>query len=160
MNCTGSLLRVRLHPYEPFVSDSGNTLSIQMRSSATGAFPSYGGYYLTHLMFRGELGRIGLYAMDLEDLAPAGQALVMYAALSQSIHNLSLISDALPKRVLLGCGLDYDRWYPLPRRMIGATQFLTTHRREREHHRRALDTVAERFGVRAGPLTAAAAPTR
>ena len=63
-----------LHPYEPFVSESGNTLSIQMRSSATGAFSSFGGYYLPHLMFRGELGRIGLYAMDLEDLAPSGQA--------------------------------------------------------------------------------------
>ena len=111
-------------------------------------------------MFRGELGRIGLYALDLEELARQAKPVVMYAALSQSMHNLSLISDALPKRVLMSCGLDYDRWYPMPRRMIGATQFLMAHRREREHHRRALDTVAERFGVRAGPLTAAVAPTR
>ena len=125
-----------------------------MRSTATGAVSSFGGYYLTHLMFRDQLGRIGLYAMDLEELARKAKHLVMYAGLSQSILNLSLISDALPNRVLLGCGLDYDRWYPMPRRMIGATQFLAVHRREREHHRRALDTLAERFDVRAGPVLA------
>jgi hypothetical protein len=32
------------------------------------------------------------------------------------------------------------------------TRFLLTHRREREHQRRVLDTVRERFGIRCGPL--------
>ncbi len=159
VGCTGSLLRGASQPYEPYVSDSGRTLSLQMRSSTTGVVSSFGGYYLTHLLFRGELGRVGLYAMDLEELARKAKPLVMYAGLSQSILNLSLISDALPARVLMSCGLDYDRWYPLPRRMLGVTQFLATHKRERDHHRRALDTLAERFDVRAGPVTAAAAAT-
>ena len=96
----------------------------------------------------------------MEDLHRKAKSLVVYASMSLSMHNLSIMSDVLPARVLMGCGLDYDRWYPLPRRMIGATRFLATHRREREHHRRALDTLAERFDVRAGPLTAAVAPTR
>ena len=50
------------------------------------------------------------------------------------------------------CGLDFNRWYPLPRRMVGTAQFMLTHRREREHQRRTLDTVHERFDVRCGPL--------
>jgi hypothetical protein len=50
-------------------------------------------------------------------------------------------------------GLDFNRWYPLPRRMIGTARFMLAHRREREHLRRTLDTVRERFGVRSGPLS-------
>jgi hypothetical protein len=52
--------------------------------------------------------------------------------------------------------LSRDRWYPLPRRMVDTAQFVLTHRREREHQRRTLDTVRERFDVRCGPLIQAA----
>ena len=69
-------------------------------------------------------------------------------------YNLSLISDSVPTKVFLDCGLDFDRWYPLPRRMVDTARFMLTHRREREHQRRTLDTVRERFDVRCGPLPA------
>lgn len=153
VNCTGSLLRTP-HPYEPFVSPAGTTLSIQMRSSTTGVYPPFAGYYLTHLMFRGQLGSLGLYALDIEDLAGKAKSLIVYASMSLALHNLSLIADALPPKVLMDCGLDFDRWYPIPRRMVGTVQFLRTHRRDRAHHRRTLDTLAERFDVRGGPLLA------
>ncbi len=118
VNCTGSLLRTP-HAYEPYVSPSGSTLSIQMRSSTTGAFSPFAGYYLTHLMFAGQLGGAGLYAMDMEELYSKAKPVVIYASMSLMIHNLSVISEALPKRALMDCGLDYDRWYPMPRRAVG-----------------------------------------
>jgi len=157
VNCTGSLLRTS-HPYEPFVSASGATLSIQMRSSVTGAFSAFAGYYLTHLLFTGQLRQLGLYELDIEDLYSKAKPVVTYASMSLSLHNLSVISEVLPKKVLMDCGLDFDRWYPLPRRMIGVTQFLRTQRREREHHSRTLDTLGERFDVRSGPLDATGLP--
>jgi hypothetical protein len=49
-------------------------------------------------------------------------------------------------------GLDFDRWFPLPRRLRASAGFMLTHKRDREHHRRTLDTIAERFGVRCGPV--------
>jgi hypothetical protein len=58
----------------------------------------------------------------------------------------------VPIKAFNECGLDYDRWYPLPRRMIGVAQFMLTHRRERDNLRRTLDRVRERFDVRCGPL--------
>jgi hypothetical protein len=67
-------------------------------------------------------------------------------------YNLSLMSDALPTKVLLDCGLDLDRWYPLTRRALAAARFAITHRRQRPHQRRTLQTVRERFDVRCGPL--------
>jgi hypothetical protein len=36
--------------------------------------------------------------------------------------------------------------------MVGTARFMLTHRRDREHYRRTLDTVRERFDVRCGPL--------
>ncbi len=151
VNCTGSLLRTP-HAYEPYVSPSGRTLSIQMRSSTTGAFSPFAGYYLTHLLFTGRMERADLYAMDIEDLYTKAKSLVVYASMSLMVHNLSLISEALPKRALMDCGLDYDRWYPAPRRVLGVVAFLRSHRRDREHCRQALDALGERFDVRAGPL--------
>ncbi len=155
VNCTGSLLRTS-HPYEPFVSPSGRTLSIQMRSSTTGIFSAFAGYYLTHLMFTGRLGSVGLYELDVEELHQKARHVVTFASLSLSVHNLSLLSEALPKKALMECGLDYDLWYPLPRRLVGVADFLRTHRRRREQCRQALDTLGERFDVRAGPLPAGA----
>lgn len=152
VNCTGSLLRTS-QPYEPFVSPAGTTLSIQMRSSATGVFPSFAGYYLTHLMFAGRLGDLGLYELDVADLSTKAKRAVVFASVSLTLHNLSMLSEALPTKVLMGCGLDFDRWYPLPRRMLGMTQFQRTHHRDRDHQRRALLTLGERFDVRSGPVT-------
>jgi hypothetical protein len=151
VNCTGYLLD-SARPYEPFVSPSGRTLSIQMQSSATGIFSSFAGYYLTHLLFTGQLGRVGLYELNIEDLSTKASPVVIYASLSLALHNLSLISDALPTKVLMDCGLDFDRWYPLPRRALGVAAFLRTHRRDREVCRAALDTLGQRFDVRSGPL--------
>jgi hypothetical protein len=151
VNCTGSLLRSE-QPYEPFVSPSGNVLSIQMRSSTTGVFSPFAGYYLTHLLFRGSLGSVGLCELDVAELHRKAPPVVVYASMSLTLHNQSVFIDALPKRVLMGCGLDYDRWYPLPRRTLGAAKTLASHRRSRGHHRRTLDTIAERFDVRSGPL--------
>lgn len=150
VNCTGSLLR-SLHPYEPYVSAGGATLSLQMRSSTTGVFSAFAGYYLPHLMFAGLIHDIELYELDIEELHQKAKPVVIYASMSLALYNLSVISDALPNRVLMGCGLDFDRWYPLPRRMLGVAQFLRTHHRDREHLRTTLDTIGERFDVRCGP---------
>jgi hypothetical protein len=63
------------------------------------------------------------------------------------------MADQLPAKVFAECGLDFDRWYPLPRRMAATARFMLTHRRHREHQRRTLDTVRERFDLRCGPLS-------
>lgn len=152
VNCTGSIFR-GTQPYEPFVSAGGRVLSIQMRSSTTGGVPSLAGYYLTHLMFRDVLGTIGLYALDFQELFRHNKAAVMYASMSLSMLNLSLIMDAVPLRVIMKCGLDYDRWYPFPRRVISSVPLMATHRRKRAHHRAALDTIARRYDLVSGPIT-------
>ena len=58
----------------------------------------------------------------------------------------------IPSKVFLDCGINVDHWYPLPRRMIATAGFMRAHRREREHCRRALDTLRERFDIRGGPV--------
>lgn len=74
-----------------------------------------------------------------------------------SVHNLGCIATAVPPKVTLGCGLDYDTWYPLPRRLLGMTDFMAHLRAERRHNRATVDTIAARFGVRCGPLDSNAA---
>lgn len=150
VNCTGYLLRNE-NPYEPYVSDSGAVLSIQPRS-ATLHLTSYVGYFLTHLLFLDKIQDLPLYELDAPDLRKKSKAAFPYTLGSLTMHNLSLIVDSVPNKVFLDCGLDLDRWYPRPRRMIGTTRFLLTHRRGRDHLRHTLDTVRERFDVRCGPL--------
>lgn len=151
VNCTGSLLRAE-HPYEPYASPSGNVLSIQMRSSTFGVFSPFAGYYMTHLMFRSQLAEVGLYELDIADLHRTAPPVVIYASMVLTMHNLSLMIDALPKRVLMSCGLDYNLWYPVPRQIAGVVRLLRTHHRDRGHDRRTLDTIGTRFGVRSGTL--------
>jgi hypothetical protein len=150
VNCTGYVLR-NDHSYEPYVSRSGAVISVQSRS-ATMHLTSYMAYFLTHLLFLGKIRDIPLYELDMQDLRKKSNAALPYTMLSLAQHNLSLISDSVPTKLLFDCGLDFDRWYPLPRRMLGMARFMLTHRREREHLRRTLDTVRERFDIRCGPL--------
>jgi hypothetical protein len=150
VNCTGYVMQAD-HPYEPYVSDGGSVISIQPRS-ATMHLSSFMGYFLPHLLFSGKIRDLPLYELDMQDLRKKSHAALPYTMLSLAQHNLSPISDSVPAKVFTDCGLDLDRWYPLPRRIVGTARFMLTHRREREHQRRTLDTVRERFDVRCGPL--------
>lgn len=154
VNCTGYVMQ-HDYPYEPYVSGSGAVLSIQPRS-ATLHLTTFMGYFLTHLMFSDKVRHIPLYELDVQDLLRKSKKVFPYALLSLAQYNLSLIADSVPTKVFRDCGLDFDRWYPLPRRMMGTARFMLTHRREREHLRHTLDTVRERFDVRCGPLIQAA----
>lgn len=160
INCTGSLMRGE-HPYEPYVSAGGRILSIQNRSM-TIPFPAGGNaaYFLTHLLFLGRLADLPLYAIDLEDLRTKAPQYVMAAVLAPlQLYNLSLIAEAVPARQFMKIvsrnGLDFDWWYPLPRRLQASAGFMLTHKRLRKHHKQSLDKVAERFGIRCGPVVGA-----
>ncbi|HWJ42423.1 MAG TPA: TetR/AcrR family transcriptional regulator, partial [Solirubrobacterales bacterium] len=150
VNCTGYLAQPR-RPYEPFVSDTGNVLSIQLRSSVTGPFTSFAGYHLTHLMFRDRLRAARLYELDLEDLAAKSRSAIIWASITLSMYNLGRFARALPPKVMIDCGLDFDRWYPGARRLAGATALLATQPWDAPRYRRTLDTLGERFDVRVGP---------
>jgi len=153
VNCTGYLMRGE-HPYEPYTSSSGNVLSIQNRS-ATIPFP-FGGlsaYLLTHLLFLDKLTQVPLYEMDLENYRRKFPRLAMVAAaVSLEMYNLSLIAEAVPVKVFSQNGLDFDRWFPFPRRLMATARLMLALRRDGKHHKRTLDTIAKRFDVRCGPL--------
>ncbi|MGE2833952.1 FAD-dependent oxidoreductase [Mycobacterium sp. SMC-4] len=150
INCTG-YLTVGDHPYEPYTSGDGTVLAVQSRS-ATMHLMSYMGYFMTHMMFQGKLTGVPLYEFDLQEMIRRHRAVLPYAMFALAQYNLGLMADAMPAKVFRECGLDYDRWYPWPRRTAGAVRFMLTHRRERAHLRRTLDTVRERCDVRCGPL--------
>ena len=109
VNCTGYLARPG-RPYEPFVSDTGNVLSIQLRSSITGPFTSFAGYHLTHLHVPPQARAARLYELDLEDLATKSRSAIIWAAITLAMYNLGRFARALPPKVMIDCGL--DRWSP------------------------------------------------
>ncbi len=151
VNCTG-YLTLGDHPYEPYASADGKVLSIQTRS-ATMHLMSYMGYFMTHLMFLDKLTEVPLYELDMQELLRRNKAVLPYTMFSLVQYNLGLMYDNMPTKVFNECGLDFDRWYPWPRRTAGAVRFMLTHRRGREHLRDTLDTVRHRFDVRCGPLS-------
>ncbi|TFV56821.1 potassium transporter [Mycobacterium sp. PS03-16] len=151
VNCTGYVTH-RNVPYEPYVSAGGSVLSIQNRS-ATLHLSSYMGYFMTHLLMLDRLKDTPLYELDGQDLLDKSRTAFPYVLLTLAQYNISLMADQLPAKVFAQCGLDFDRWYPWPRRLAGTARFMLTHRREREHQRRTLDTVRERLDLRCGPLS-------
>lgn len=150
VNCTGYITDYD-HPYEPYRSPGGRILSIQLRS-ATMHLPSFMAYLSTHLMFNGKLDEVPLYELDWPDLYQKSRTTLIFTLMALAQHNLSLYADNLPMKAFRELGLDFDRWYPLPRRLLATAKFTTSHRRERDRLRQVLDTVRERFDVRCGPL--------
>ncbi|HEY1285003.1 MAG TPA: FAD-dependent oxidoreductase [Solirubrobacterales bacterium] len=153
VNCTGYLFgeRAQHRTYEPYVSADGNVGVISTRA-AVALLPSFGGYYLGHLMMLGQLGELPLYQLDGDELARQSREAWACAAVTTHLYNLSVIADNAPREVLSRNRLNFDLWYPPHRYVYGALQFARAYRREREHWRLALDRVAERFDVRCGPI--------
>ncbi|MDT5095903.1 MAG: hypothetical protein QOH60_5266 [Mycobacterium sp.] len=156
VNCTGYIrldTSYSFDPstYEPYVSASGAVVSIQPRSAVL-HLPAFMGYYLAHLMFLGKLTDLPLYELDLFELRRKSDNVFPYALIALVRHNLCLVYDNVPSRVFTENKLDFDAWYPLPRRLWNTVQFLRTRRETLEHARRVLDTVRDRFDIRCGPL--------
>ena len=155
VNCTGYFMRDD-HPYEPYVSASGAVVSIQPRSATTAFDVVHGLLPDAPAVSWARSGTFRCMNSICEDLRKKSNAAFPFTLFTLAQYNFSLIADSVPTKVFPDCGLDFDRWYPLPRRMLGTARFMLTHRREREHQRRTLDTVRERFDVRCGPLSHAA----
>jgi hypothetical protein len=152
VNCTG-YIRTGGHPYEPYTSDSGKVLSIQATSWAT-SFSHTQSYFLSHLMFQGKLAQVPLYALDLDDLRSKSTTAWTAAFGTLSTYNVGLLVEALPLRVLRDNGLDFDRWFPLWRRVLWSTRFLRALKRDREELLGALDILRQRFDLRGGVVVA------
>jgi hypothetical protein len=68
------------------------------------------------------------------------------------LYNAGSIVSVVPRSVMNECGLDLERWYPVPRRLLAVLRFMRFQKQHPDHWRRNLDKVRERFGVRCGPL--------
>lgn len=154
VNCTG-YFPLRDIEVEPYTSASGAVLSINGSAMVLGPFTTLNSYFLTHLMFLDALASTPLHHLDSHALNRKAKRVssVVVAALIQ--HNLSLITDVVPLKAVRECHLDFDAWYPRPRVLAGQLRFLASHHRDREHHRRTLQTVAERFDLDIGPVATA-----
>lgn len=151
VNCTSHFTyREHIH-HTPYVSTSGRVVTIG--TSAIFGFSSFAGYFLTHLLYTDKITTVPLYQVDGNVLMRESTPAMVAAILTLAQYNLGLAFDHLPSKVFgAGLGLDLDRWYPAPRRLVGQMKFLLGHKRQRKHYRRALDTLARRLGVLIGPV--------
>ncbi len=153
VNCTGHFAP-RVAEHTPYVSASGRSMSVNSTSMTLG-FSSVSAYFMAHLFFLDKLADAPLYELDFHGLrrnAPEAQPVVLCSLI---MYNLSLVFERVPAKVFQGNGLDFDRWYPFPRRLAGQLRFMHNHKRDAQHHREALDTFSRHSDVRCGPLAAA-----
>lgn len=150
VNCTG-YFKADDRPYAPYLSRGGSVVSIHPRS-ATLHLTYVMAYFMTHLLFLDKISGVPLYELDTIDLRNKANTAFPFAMISLALHNMSLIADSVPPKVLIEFGADINLWYPLPRRLVSTARYLRTHRRDRDHQRHTLDTIAKRFDVRCGPL--------
>ena len=66
-------------------------------------------YFMTHLMYREQLATLPLYEVDYSELAKVAKPASPYVMATLAQYNLCLFTEALPLRVFLDCGLDFDR---------------------------------------------------
>ena len=155
VNCTGYILRERSTD-DPYVSEGGRVLTINS-GSAIVQFSTYAAYFLTHLAFLGKLDSVPLYQTDIGVVARQHSQAAVGISCCLAMYNIGLIADEVPLKVFTNCGVDFDKWAPMPLRLAASTRFMLTHRRKREQYRRALDIASQRLGFACGPLVGATA---
>ena len=152
VNCTGSFFRTdALADPMPILSAKNCVLSINPRD-AFHFLTSVTGFFATHLLYRDQFRGQGFYTVDLEALFRADRNAWVGASAAQAYMNQVVAVQTLPLMLLDRCGLDLDRWYPFPRRMAGLIRMKASAKSDIAHCRKALDRVAQRFGIHAAPL--------
>ncbi|MEM1429162.1 MAG: FAD-dependent oxidoreductase [Pseudomonadota bacterium] len=152
VNCTGSFFRqAEMADAHPLLSPGQSVLRIHPRDSFH-FLTSVAGFFTTHLLYRGLLTGKGFYSLDHEGLFRTNRNAWVGASSAQAYLNQTLAVKTLPLTLLDRCGLDLDRWYPLPRRMLGLVQMMAGAKRDVAHCRKALDRVAARYGVHCAEL--------
>ena len=146
INCTGYLTPPVPVAAEPMLSASGRVLSINQTAAAF-FLGSFGGYFLTHLFFRGQLAQLPLYLANADQILREHKDELGILALAQTVHNVIAVMQALPLGVINQCRLDYNLWYPLPRRLPIQLRFLLNGRAYQAHCRQALDRARESRGL-------------
>ena len=150
VNCTGHLLKTQ-RPYTPYLSSGGAILTITTRS-AVHFLSTVSAYFLAHLFLMGRLRDLPLWELDLDALIGQGRKLWHLTVVTHSLHNAIVMMEALPMTALNRCGLDLDRWYPLPRRLIAIAWLRWRRNRILSHCRSTMKRVRARSAVRCGPL--------
>lgn len=152
VNCTGSFFRGDdLEERQTVLSPNGAVLRIVARDGFH-FLTSVAGFFATHLLYRDALRGKGFYTLDHEGLFRENRNAWIGASAAQAYMNQVIAVQTLPMMLLDRCGLDLDRWYPLPRRLRGLLQMKSSAERDIAHCRKVLDRVAERFAVHCGPL--------
>lgn len=152
VNCTGSFFRDNaLSDQRPLLSQNGCILSINMRCGFH-FLTSVSGFFTTHLWFRDQLQGRGFYTLDHEGLFRKNRNAWFGASAAQAYMNQVISVQTVPLMLLDRCGLDLDRWYPLPRRMAGLLRMKSSAASDIAHCRKVLDQVARRFDIQAAPL--------
>lgn len=152
VNCTGSFFRTEgLDERKACLSPHGTLLRIATRDGFH-FLTSVAGFFATHLLYRDVLRGKGFYTLDQEGLFRRNRNAWVGASAAQAYMNQVIAVQTLPMMLLDRCGLDLDRWYPLPRRLLGLMQMKASADRDIAHCRKVLDRVGERFGVHCGPL--------
>jgi hypothetical protein len=109
-------------------------------------------YFLTHLSYLNLLQKLPLYEVDFPEMSSAAKDALLSVMVTHLLYNAGTIVTVAPSRVMNECGLDLERWYPVPRRLLAVVRFLRFLKKNPDHYRRNLDKVRERFGARCGPL--------
>lgn len=152
LNATGYLKPDR-RAYEPYLSTTGNVLSIQP-TSAVHFLSSQAAYFLSHLFLADKLAGLPLYEVDATQLRDASRDAFPAAMMTHMLHNTSIIIKNLPRWVLDENGLNTMLVFPKHRRLLTIARFIRFLKRHPDHLPKSLDVVRERFGVRLGPIAA------
>lgn len=137
VNCTGHLLG-RSRPAAEFLSPKGAILRVTPRSSIYFLSTS-AAYFLTHAFYLNVLAKMPLYALDMDSLKGKDPQFFFLTCLTHSFLNMMTIMDHVPISVFSRCGLDINRWYPLPRRLVSFAKLKMNKHRYMAHCRLVLD---------------------
>ncbi|MBD3678699.1 MAG: FAD-dependent oxidoreductase [Rhodobacteraceae bacterium] len=149
VNCTGLVARHDT-PAADLLSEHGAIMTISPRA-AVHFLTSVSAYFLTHLLYLGWLPETRLFILDQNALLKKGRKIWHIAAITHSYLNTVILLNALPFRVLDRCGLDFDRWFPLPRRLAVLVTVKSNSKRDLAHCERSLALVSELHGITCAP---------
>ncbi|MAC78712.1 MAG: hypothetical protein CML66_11695 [Rhodobacteraceae bacterium] len=150
VNCTGEA-RDRTASRDPVLSPGGQVLTLNTRSMVH-VLSGVSAWVLTHLFLSGRLAGTPLWSVDADALRRVGAAWFTMTAITVSLHNMIVARQALNPSAMRTLGMDADRYYPVPRRILHRLRGRRLAPAIIDHCRHTMERVQCRTGARCGPI--------
>lgn len=144
ISCTGHITR-GFPSFEPCLSPKKTVVHFESKNSSIGVH-FFNAYLLIHLWYLGKLSELPICELDHTKIIQKDKQGFLFTSMLVASYNGLVLMKNIPLKIMKVLP-NPDKWYPLPRQILGIIKFILYKKKYYKHLLRTLNKVCDRYNV-------------